>query len=72
MQTAKNIIINVFLLSILSFFYSSNVLFADEASEIREMTSVKVDQIIRMLRSDSLSKEEKKIEIFLNLFYYQY
>ena len=67
MQTAKKIIINVFLLSILSFFYGSNVLFADEASEIREMTSVKVDQIIRMLRSDSLSKEEKKIEIFKKL-----
>lgn len=67
MKTAKKIIINVFLLSILSFFYGSNVLFADEASEIREMTSVKVDQIIRMLRSDSLSKEEKKIEIFKKL-----
>jgi len=67
MQTAKKIIINVFLLSILSFFYSSNVLFADEASEIMDMTSVKVDQIIRMLRSDSLSKEEKKIEIFKKL-----
>ena len=67
MQTAKKIIINVFLLSILSFFYGSNVLFADEASEIKEMTSVKVDQIIRMLRSDSLSKEEKKIEIFKKL-----
>ena len=67
MQTAKKIIINVFLLSFLSLFYGSNVLFADEASEIREMTSVKVDQIIRMLRSDSLSKEEKKIEIFKKL-----
>jgi len=67
MKTAKKIIINVFLLSILSFFYGSNVLFAGEASEIREMTSVKVDQIIRMLRSDSLSKEEKKIEIFKKL-----
>jgi len=67
MQTAKKIIINVFLLSILSFFYGSNVLFADEASEIMDMTSVKVDQIIRMLRSDSLSKEEKKIEIFKKL-----
>ncbi len=56
MQTAKKIIINVFLLSILSFFYGSNVLFADEASEIREMTSVKVDQII-----DALSDTEMAI-----------
>jgi len=67
MQTAKKIIINVFLLSILSFFYGSNDLFADEASEIKEMTSVKVDQIISMLRSENLSKEEKKLEIFKKL-----
>ena len=67
MQAAKKIIINVFLVSICSFSFGTSILFADVANEVREMTSVKVDQIISMLRSENLSKEEKKLEIFKKL-----
>ncbi len=56
MQTAKKIIINVFLLSILSFFYGSNDLFADEASEIKEMTSVR---FVQKLFQDGNVKSER-------------
>jgi phospholipid transport system substrate-binding protein len=60
MQAAKKIIINVFLVSIFSFSFGTSFLFADEISEIREMTKEKVDHVISTLKDDSLSKEEKK------------
>ena len=63
MQTAKNIIINVFLVSIFSFFFETTFLFADEVSEIRKMTKEKVDHVISTLKDENLSKEGKKEEI---------
>ena len=67
MHIAKKIIINVFVVSLYLFFFGTSSLFADVAKEVREMTSVKVDQIISMLRSENLSQKEKKIKIFEKL-----
>ena len=67
MQAAKKVILNVFVFLIFFFTFGKFFLFADVASEVKAMTSVKVDLIISMLRSENLSKEEKKVEIFKKL-----
>ncbi|MBT3213608.1 MAG: ABC transporter substrate-binding protein [Deltaproteobacteria bacterium] len=60
MQAAKKIIINMLLVTIFSFSFGTTFLFADEISEIREMTKEKVDHVISTLKDESLSKAEKK------------
>jgi len=42
MQAAKKIIINMLLVTIFSFSFGTTFLFADEISEIREMTKKKL------------------------------
>ena len=63
MQANKKIIINILIVAIFSFFFGTTFLFADEVSQIREMTKEKVDLVIITLKNDKLSKEEKKEEI---------
>ena len=63
MQANKKIIINMLLVAIFSFSFGTTFLFADEVSEIREMTKEKVDHVIITLKNDKLNKEEKKEEI---------
>ena len=60
MQFTKKIIINMLLVTIFSLSFGTTFLFADEISEIREMTKEKVDHVISTLKDDSLSKAEKK------------
>lgn len=48
------------LVTIFSLSFGTTFLFADEISEIREMTKEKVDHVISTLKDESLSKAEKK------------
>ena len=61
MQASKKIIINMLLVAIFSFSFGTTFLFADEVSEIREMTKEKVDHVIITLKDDKLNNEEKFI-----------
>jgi len=63
MQVSKNIFINLFVISIMFSFLGLNTIFADEVSEIKEMTKEKVDLVIKTLKDSSLSKEAKKESI---------
>ena len=60
MQIFKKIFTSFSIVSLLILIIGQNFVFADEVSEIREMTKEKVDIVINTLRDASLSKEEKK------------
>ncbi len=61
MQIFKKIFISFSIISLLILIIiGQNFVFADEVSEIREMTKEKVDIVINTLRDANLSKEEKK------------
>ena len=62
MKLSKNFLVNLFI-SIILILLGSNFIFADEVSEIREITKEKVDIVINTLKDRSLSKEEKKESI---------
>ena len=60
MHIFKKIFISFSIVSLLILIFGQNFIFADEVSEIREMTKEKVDIVINTLRNSNLSKEEKK------------
>ncbi len=63
MEASMSILRNFLIISIIFLFLGSNSIFADEVTEIREMTKEKVDIVINTLKDNSLSKEEKKESI---------
>ena len=63
MEASMSILRNFLIISIIFLFLGSNSIFADEVTEIREMTKKKVDLVINTLKDNSLSKEEKKESI---------
>ena len=60
MKLSKNYLINLLIFSKIFLLLGSNCIFADEVSEIREMTKEKVDIVINTLKDNNLSKDEKK------------
>ena len=60
MQIFKKIFTSFSIVSLLILIIGQNFVFADEVSEIREMTKEKVDIVINTLKDVNLSKDEKK------------
>ena len=60
MQIFKKIFIKFSIVSLVILIIGQNFVFADEVSEIREMTKEKVDIVINTLKDVNLSKDEKK------------